>query len=155
MIQQGQTIGIIGGGQLGQMMALDAKYTGMKVIVLDPTPACPAGQVADEQIVAEYADVKAIEELARRSDASLGTPLPKTAGSVTLPSTAVVFNALRANGELKAVQGIRIGYQWKTNRNATSVTLVPTYYVKIGNQWENYQVLIHEGGRQWILNEFS
>lgn len=68
MIQQGQTIGIIGGGQLGQMMALDAKYTGMKVIVLDPTPACPAGQVADDQIVAEYADVKAIEELARRSD---------------------------------------------------------------------------------------
>ena len=68
MIQQGQTIGIIGGGQLGQMMALDAKYTGMKVIVLDPTPACPAGQVADDQIVAEYSDVKAIEELARRSD---------------------------------------------------------------------------------------
>ena len=52
MIQQGQTIGIIGGGQLGQMMALDAKKTGMKVIVLDPTPACPAGQVADDQIVA-------------------------------------------------------------------------------------------------------
>lgn len=68
MIQQGQTIGIIGGGQLGQMMALDAKQTGMKVIILDPTPHCPAGQVADEQIVAPYADVKAIEELARRSD---------------------------------------------------------------------------------------
>ena len=50
------------------MMALDAKQTGMKVIVLDPTPACPAGQVADDQIVAEYADVSAIEELARRSD---------------------------------------------------------------------------------------
>lgn len=68
MIQQGQTIGIIGGGQLGQMMALDAKQTGMKVIILDPTPHCPAGQVADEQIVAPYADVKAIEELAQRSD---------------------------------------------------------------------------------------
>lgn len=68
MIQQGQTIGIIGGGQLGQMMALDAKQTGMKVIVLDPTPACPAGQVADDQIIAPYADVKAITELARRAD---------------------------------------------------------------------------------------
>lgn len=68
MIQQGQTIGIIGGGQLGQMMALDAKQTGMKVIVLDPTPKCPAGQVADEQIVAPYADVLAIEKLASRSD---------------------------------------------------------------------------------------
>ena len=68
MIQQGQTIGSIGGGQRGQMMALDAKQTGMKVIVLDPTPACPAGQVADDQIVAPYADVKAITELARRAD---------------------------------------------------------------------------------------
>ena len=33
-IPQGGTIGIIGGGQLGQMMALDAKYAGMKVIIL-------------------------------------------------------------------------------------------------------------------------
>lgn len=64
----GQTIGIIGGGQLGQMMALSAKYAGFKIIVLDPTPACPAGQVADEQIVAPYADVHAIEQLAAKSD---------------------------------------------------------------------------------------
>ncbi|MRN06467.1 5-(carboxyamino)imidazole ribonucleotide synthase [Lactobacillus sp. 0.1XD8-4] len=67
-IPQGKTIGIIGGGQLGQMMALDAKQTGMKVIILDPTPACPAGQVADEQIVAPYASIKAIEELADKAD---------------------------------------------------------------------------------------
>lgn len=68
LIQQGETIGIIGGGQLGQMMALDAKQTGMKVIVLDPTPACPAGQVADDQIIAPYSDVEAIEKLAQRAD---------------------------------------------------------------------------------------
>lgn len=68
MIQQGATIGIIGGGQLGQMLALDAKQTGMKVIILDPTPHCPAGQVADEQIVAPYEDVDAIKQLAHRSD---------------------------------------------------------------------------------------
>ena len=68
MIQQGSTIGIIGGGQLGQMLALDAKQTGMKVIILDPTPHCPAGQVADDQIVAPYEDVQAIQQLADRSD---------------------------------------------------------------------------------------
>ena len=68
LIQPGQTIGIIGGGQLGQMLALDAKQTGMKVIILDPTPNCPAGQCADEQIVAPYEDVAAIEELAAKSD---------------------------------------------------------------------------------------
>ncbi len=67
-IPQGSTIGIIGGGQLGQMMGLDAKQTGMKVIILDPTPHCPAGQVADEQIVAPYADTKAIEKLADKAD---------------------------------------------------------------------------------------
>ncbi|WP_274540145.1 NAD(P)-dependent oxidoreductase, partial [Lactobacillus acidophilus] len=66
--EQGKTIGIIGGGQLGQMMALSAKYGGMKVITLDPTPNCPCGQGADKQIVAEYSDVKAIEELAKESD---------------------------------------------------------------------------------------
>lgn len=67
-IPQGKTIGIIGGGQLGQMMAIDAKQAGMKVVILDPTPHCPAGQVADEQIVAPYADIKAIEELADKAD---------------------------------------------------------------------------------------
>lgn len=67
-IGQGKTIGIIGGGQLGQMMAISAKYSGMKVITLDPTPNCPCGQVADDQIVANYSDTSAIEELAERSD---------------------------------------------------------------------------------------
>lgn len=68
MIMPGQTIGIIGGGQLGQMMALSAKYAGFRVAVLDPTPHCPAGQVADQQLVAPYADVDAIERLAAMSD---------------------------------------------------------------------------------------
>ncbi len=56
-IEQGQTIGIIGGGQLGQMLAFDAKQAGMKVIVLDPDETCPTGQVCDKQIVAAYDDI--------------------------------------------------------------------------------------------------
>ncbi|CAK1252446.1 Phosphoribosylaminoimidazole carboxylase (NCAIR synthetase) (PurK) [Fructobacillus tropaeoli] len=67
-LEPGKTIGIIGGGQLGQMMALSAKEMGYKVIVLDPTPACPTAQVCDDQIVAEYDDQKALQELADRSD---------------------------------------------------------------------------------------
>ena len=50
------------------MMAFFAKAAGMKVIILDPTPQCPAAQAADDQIVAPYADVTAIKELARRAD---------------------------------------------------------------------------------------
>lgn len=50
------------------MLALDAKQTGMKVVILDPTPHCPAGQVADEQLVADYDDRQAIQQLAQQSD---------------------------------------------------------------------------------------
>ncbi|WP_288529795.1 5-(carboxyamino)imidazole ribonucleotide synthase [uncultured Secundilactobacillus sp.] len=61
------TIGIIGGGQLGQMMALVAKSMGYKVGVLDPTPEAPAAQVADFQIIADYTDVKSLTQLAHAS----------------------------------------------------------------------------------------
>jgi 5-(carboxyamino)imidazole ribonucleotide synthase len=62
------TIGVIGGGQLGRMFAVDAKRMGYCVIVLDPQEHSPCGQVADEQIVANYDDKAAVAELGRRSD---------------------------------------------------------------------------------------
>ena len=62
------TIGIVGGGQLGRMFAFEAKRMGYHVVVLDPKLNSPAGQVADEQIVAGYDDVWAYKELARKTD---------------------------------------------------------------------------------------
>ncbi len=61
-------IGIVGGGQLGRMMAIEAKKMGFTVTILDPTQKSPAGQVADAQIVAPYADQKALKQLAEASD---------------------------------------------------------------------------------------
>ena len=57
-----KTIGIIGGGQLGQMMAISAIYMGHKVISLDPAADCPASRVS-EIIVAPYNDVDALRLL--------------------------------------------------------------------------------------------
>lgn len=68
VIRPGQMIGIIGGGQLGRMMALAAKASGFKIAVLDPTPNCPCGQVADVEITAEYNDLQALKKLADISD---------------------------------------------------------------------------------------
>lgn len=62
------TIGIIGGGQLGQMLALSAKSMGYKVGILDPTPQAPAGQVSDFQIVAAYDDQAAMAQLIAKCD---------------------------------------------------------------------------------------
>ncbi len=64
----GATIGIIGGGQLGQMMSFSAKEMGYKVIILDPQPNCPAAQVSDGQIVADYDDLDKLIELAKACD---------------------------------------------------------------------------------------
>jgi 5-(carboxyamino)imidazole ribonucleotide synthase len=63
-----QRIGVIGGGQLGRMFALDAKRMGYDVIALDPQEHSPCGQVADEQIVARYEDLDAIDELGSKTD---------------------------------------------------------------------------------------
>ncbi len=68
VILPGQTIGIIGGGQLGRMMALAAKAQGFRIAVVDPTEDCPCAQVADISIVGDYHDMKAIEKLAEFSD---------------------------------------------------------------------------------------
>lgn len=68
VIYPGQTIGIIGGGQLGRMMALAAKEAGFRVAVLDPAMDSPCGQVADIRIVAGYEDQEALAELAEVSD---------------------------------------------------------------------------------------
>ena len=63
-----QTVGIIGGGQLGRMMSLSAKAMGYYVAVLDPTPNCPCGQVSDIEITAAYNDMEGIKKLADVSD---------------------------------------------------------------------------------------
>lgn len=61
-------IGIIGGGQLGQMMAISAQYMGHKVITLDPNPTCSASKVSDEMIVADYDNVESLLKLAYACD---------------------------------------------------------------------------------------
>ena len=61
-------VGIIGGGQLGKMIAHEARRMSLKIIILDPTEACPASRIADEQIVADFKDESAIMMLAEKCD---------------------------------------------------------------------------------------
>jgi len=63
-ILPGATIGILGGGQLGRMLAMAARGMGYRIAILDPDPDCPAAAVADEQIVAGYDDADAALRLA-------------------------------------------------------------------------------------------
>jgi 5-(carboxyamino)imidazole ribonucleotide synthase len=67
-ILPGGTIGVLGGGQLGRMLALAGRNMGYRFVTLDPTDNSPCGQVADEQIVAAFHDTEAARLLANKSD---------------------------------------------------------------------------------------
>ncbi len=61
-------IGIIGGGQLGKMIAQEAKRMFLKVNILDPNKNCPASTICDKLIIADFKDEEKIYELADYSD---------------------------------------------------------------------------------------
>ncbi|WP_136660873.1 5-(carboxyamino)imidazole ribonucleotide synthase [Nitratireductor sp. XY-223] len=63
-----RTVGIVGGGQLGRMLAMAAARLGLHTIILEPQEKCPAAQVAGSQITAEYDDSDALDTLAVLSD---------------------------------------------------------------------------------------
>ncbi len=64
----GSTIGILGSGQLGRMIAIAARRMGYRVHTLSPESDSPTGQVADREIVAAYDDVEAVKRFAEDVD---------------------------------------------------------------------------------------
>lgn len=67
-LKPGDTIGIIGGGQLGRMLAMAAARLGLKTVILEPGAGCPAAQTANRHITAAYDDKSALEEFSTACD---------------------------------------------------------------------------------------
>ncbi len=82
IVRPGSLLAILGGGQLGRMMAMAARTMGYRVRVMDPEPACPASFVVDETIAGRWDDVDAARQLATGVD------------SVTLEIEQIGVNAL-------------------------------------------------------------
>ncbi len=68
MIAPGSTLGILGGGQLGRMIALAARPFGYRVVVMDPSADCAAKPVVEEVVVGEFDDAEAAARLAELAD---------------------------------------------------------------------------------------
>ena len=64
----GAMIGILGSGQLGRMLALEARAMGYRVAVFSPGERTPAGVVADVEVCADYGDLAAVRDFARLCD---------------------------------------------------------------------------------------
>ncbi|MDB5565638.1 MAG: 5-(carboxyamino)imidazole ribonucleotide synthase [Tardiphaga sp.] len=67
-LKPGDTIGILGGGQLGRMLAMAAARLGLRCQVFSPDPDSPAFDVVQNATCAEYADVEALELFANDCD---------------------------------------------------------------------------------------
>ena len=89
VIPPGSTIGILGGGQLGRMIALAAAPLGYRCVILTPEHDSPASQVAAETIVADYDNQAALRELAHTSDVVTLEFENVPAGAVTTLSDSV------------------------------------------------------------------
>ena len=63
-----QTVGILGGGQLGRMLALAGARLGLAAHVYCPDPASPAFDVARRHVVASYDDEAALAAFAAGVD---------------------------------------------------------------------------------------
>lgn len=66
MILPGATLGVLGGGQLGRMFTAEARRMGYRVLVVDPDPEAPAGQLADVHLARSWTDAEALAEVAER-----------------------------------------------------------------------------------------
>ncbi|HEU4468501.1 MAG TPA: 5-(carboxyamino)imidazole ribonucleotide synthase [Nitrososphaeraceae archaeon] len=62
------TLGIIGGGQLGKMIGIEAKRMSLNLAYLDPDKTCPASTIADILFISDYKDEKSILDLAQESN---------------------------------------------------------------------------------------
>ena len=67
-ILPGRTIGVLGGGQLGRMMALEARRMGYRVVALDPDPMCPCAGVVNTLILGALDDGYAGRQLAEQCE---------------------------------------------------------------------------------------
>ena len=80
VLESGSTIGILGGGQLGRMLALAAARLGLRCHVFAPSPDSCAFDVVHRVTCADYADTGALDwtarnELAKKWVVTAGAPL--------------------------------------------------------------------------------
>ena len=68
-LPQGSTIGILGGGQLGRLLAGAAAKLGYDTCIFTPESDSPASRVAKHTIVGDYTDEEALSNFTARCDA--------------------------------------------------------------------------------------
>lgn len=91
-ILPGAVVGLLGGGQLGRMLAIAARRLGYRVHTFEPQPDCPAGQICDLEVNAPYEDTAALEKFAGGVDV------------ISLEFENIPLSALQTVGAIRSVR---------------------------------------------------
>jgi len=113
------TIGVFGSGQLGRMLAVEARKTGYRIHTFSPASNTPTGQVADCETIAEYEDFDRVKQFARSVDVV-------TFEFENVPSrcaeTAAQFAPVRPRGEVLHITQNRLREKTFLQSNGFPVT---------------------------------
>ncbi len=109
MLQKGQdplppgsTIGVFGSGQLGRMLAMEARRMGYRLHTFSPEEDSPTGQIADREVCADYSDREAVRAFTKEVDAltfefenvpSLVAEIAETEGVLVRPAGSILHAA--------------------------------------------------------------
>lgn len=110
----GSPIGIIGGGQLGLMLAEAARELGYRTVVLNDAADCPAAAAADEVVAGSFDDPGAVERFAAMIAVA-------TVETETLP--AALLEAVAARVELRPAAAIVLTTQDRAKQRAFTAGL--------------------------------
>ncbi len=139
----GSTIGILGGGQLGRMLALAAGELGLKTHIFCPDPDSPAFEVTRRNTVAEYGDESALDLFARDCDViTYEFENVPSATAAFLRSRRMVFPGVRA---------LEVAQDRLVERQALETLSIPvSAYVKV-NSLEDLDIAVKKIGFPAIL----
>jgi 5-(carboxyamino)imidazole ribonucleotide synthase len=125
LILPGKTIGILGSGQLGRMLAIEARKMGYGVQTLSPESDSPTGQIADKEWVAQYTDLTAVRAFAEECD--VVTFEFENVPSVTA-EVASEFAIVRPRGEVLHIAQHRL--REKTFLSENGIPVAPFRHIR-------------------------
>ena len=122
-----KTLGILGGGQLGKMIAIEASRLGIKTCIFDPNKNAPAFQNANIIINDDYTNKKALRQFAKYSD-----KITFEFENIPLSAIDIITNYSVVSPNRKALQ---IGQNRSWNSRFWPATLVKNdgkcYFLKV------------------------
>ena len=98
----GSTIGVFGSGQLGRMLAMEARRMGYGIHTYSPERNSPTGQIADREFTGAYDDPASVRAFARSVDAltfefenvpSVAAEIGEEEGALVRPAGAILYAA--------------------------------------------------------------